>query len=166
MEFDSFADAEIEHGGVRTHLTKESKSGNNSVIQVDQFFLGEGINIDMAHAFSSSNECLYCTENSHLAIWSERQRHAALKSDPPQKDWPYNDKTRPDSSVKAGHDSLPESNCWLGQNSWEAGLFLWLEDTLDLLEVVDVVAGDHLCEPFDGFFAALGMHSEKLALFR
>ena len=40
------------------------------------------------------------------------------------------------------------------------------EDALDLLEVVEVVAGHHVKDALDGFFAAFGVHAVMLPLFR
>jgi hypothetical protein len=46
-----------------------------------------------------------------------------------------------------------------------SALLSLLQDALDLLEVVEVVAGHHVQDALDGFFAALGVHAVMLPLF-
>jgi hypothetical protein len=49
MELNPLPDAEIQHRAVRAHLMEESESSHNLVIQLDKFFFGKRINIDVAH---------------------------------------------------------------------------------------------------------------------
>jgi hypothetical protein len=49
MEFHSLTDAEVQHGGMRAHLTEESEASDNLVIQLDEVIFGQGVNIDMPH---------------------------------------------------------------------------------------------------------------------
>jgi hypothetical protein len=61
MKFHSFADTEIQHGAVRTHLVEEPESRDNFVIQLDEFFFGKRINIDLARRFCRLATLQYCT---------------------------------------------------------------------------------------------------------
>src|SRR5882724_569901 len=54
MEFHSLTDAEVQHGGMRAHLTEESEASDNLVIQLDKFIFGKGVNVDMPHAICLS----------------------------------------------------------------------------------------------------------------
>ncbi len=42
--------------------------------------------------------------------------------------------------------------------------FGWRQDALDLVDVVDIVSGDHADDVLDGFLAALGMLAVVLPL--
>jgi hypothetical protein len=46
LKGDAIADLELEHLGVRPHLSQELEPGNDSVIQVDEFRLGQPIDVD------------------------------------------------------------------------------------------------------------------------
>ena len=48
-EFHSFPDSKIKHLAVRPHLAEKSEPSNNLVVQFDQIFFGEGINIEFIH---------------------------------------------------------------------------------------------------------------------
>jgi hypothetical protein len=45
-------------------------------------------------------------------------------------------------------------------------LLFVVQDALDLLEVVEVMAGHHMQDALDGLLAALGVHAVMLPLFR
>jgi hypothetical protein len=42
--------------------------------------------------------------------------------------------------------------------------FCWLEDAFDLVDVIDIVSGDHADNMLDGFLATLGMLAILLPL--
>jgi hypothetical protein len=46
LKGDAIADLELEHVGVRSHLSQELEPGNDSVVQVDEFRLGQPIDVD------------------------------------------------------------------------------------------------------------------------
>jgi hypothetical protein len=46
LKGDAIADLELEHLGVRSHLNQELETGNDSVVQVDQFRLGQLVDVD------------------------------------------------------------------------------------------------------------------------
>ena len=48
-EFHAFSDSKIQHFAVRPHLSKKSEASHNFVIQLNQFFFSEGINIEFIH---------------------------------------------------------------------------------------------------------------------
>ena len=48
-ESHAFPDAKIQHLAVRPHLAEKSESSHNLVVQLNQFFFGKGINIEVAH---------------------------------------------------------------------------------------------------------------------
>jgi hypothetical protein len=48
-ESHSFPDSKIQHGAVRPHLAEKSESSHDLVVQLDQVFFGEGVNIEVAH---------------------------------------------------------------------------------------------------------------------
>ena len=53
LKRDTIADLELEHLGVRPHLTQEPESLNNPVVQVGQFCFGQLIDVDL-HAHSKN----------------------------------------------------------------------------------------------------------------
>ena len=48
-EFHAFSDSKIQHFAVGPHLAKKSESSHNFVIQLNQVFFSEGINIEFIH---------------------------------------------------------------------------------------------------------------------
>ena len=49
MELHFFADAEIQHRGVGAHLAENPEARHDFVIELDEFFLGKRVDINVAH---------------------------------------------------------------------------------------------------------------------
>src|SRR5262249_15584342 len=47
LKGDAIPDLELEHLGVRSHLSQELEPGNDSVVQVDEFRLGQPIDVNL-----------------------------------------------------------------------------------------------------------------------
>ena len=48
-ELHALPNSEIEHGAVRSHLAQEFETRHNFVVQGNQIFFGEGIDIEVGH---------------------------------------------------------------------------------------------------------------------
>ena len=46
MKPHSFSNPELHHGRMRSHIAEKAQAGNDPMIQVDQFFFGESVNVD------------------------------------------------------------------------------------------------------------------------
>jgi hypothetical protein len=69
VEFDPFPDSKIKHGAVRPHLAEESESSDYLVVQRNQFFFGEGINIEVIHGgLFPRQRAQFCISGTLLAI--------------------------------------------------------------------------------------------------
>jgi len=53
LKRDTIADLELEHPGVRPHLTQEPESLDNPVVQVGQFCFGQLVDVDL-HAHTKN----------------------------------------------------------------------------------------------------------------
>jgi hypothetical protein len=66
--------------------------------------------------------------------------------------------------LSAKSRQVTQAKCSLGKV--RPPLFLVVQDALDLLEVVEVMAGHHMQDALDGLRAALGVHAVVPPLFR
>jgi len=52
LKGDAISDLELQHLAMRTHLVQEAKTLHDSMVEVDEFRLGEFVNVDLHHCSS------------------------------------------------------------------------------------------------------------------